>query len=240
VKAKRLPTTPEVFVTDAHKIPLFPLGLVLLPDMLLPLHIFEERYKQMIGECLNADRPFGIVLFDGQSIHAVGCMARITKVIKQYDDGRMDIMTRGEARFVIQELIEDQAFMEAQVTFFDDGPEAENDELKALVENALNLLDKLTDNDTGFEPSGVGGRIQPKRLAYAIAALEGFGPAERQGLLEMTSPFERLQKCVQALSRIVARNRLTREIQQLIRGNGHPPKSILRELEDQTGSKGLH
>jgi Lon protease-like protein len=167
-------------------------------------------------------------------------MARITKVIKQYKDGRMDIMTRGEARFVIQELIEDQAYMEAQVTFFDDGPEAENDELKALVENALNLLDELTDNDTGFEPSGVGGRVQPKQLAYAIAALEGFEPAERQGLLEMTSPFERLQKCVQALSRIVARNRLTREIQQLIRGNGHPPKSILRELEDQTGSKGLH
>ena len=87
-------------MTQTHKIPLFPLGLVMLPDMLLPLHIFEDRYKQMILECTGEDKPFGIVLFDGQSIRSVGCMARITKVIKRYDDGRMDIMTRGSQRFV--------------------------------------------------------------------------------------------------------------------------------------------
>ena len=111
-------------MTERVTIPLFPLGLVLLPDMRLPLHIFEERYKRMISECLAEDRPFGIVLFDGPSIRSVGCMARITEVMKRYDDGRMDIMTRGGERFVIQELIEDQDYMEARVFVFDD---SEND-----------------------------------------------------------------------------------------------------------------
>jgi Lon protease-like protein len=215
-------------------IPLFPLGLVLLPDMRLPLHIFEERYKQMIADCLADHRPFGVVLFDGQAIRSVGCMARIDAVVKRYDDGRMDIMTRGGERFVIQELIEARAYMEAQVFLFDDAEEVSSgDNLAEVVDTAMNLLTDMADVDVGVDPSNPGGRISPKQLSFAIAALEGFSPAERQGLLEMTSPAERLRKCVQALSRIVARNRLTLEIRKMIGGNGHPPRSILRELEDQ-------
>lgn len=215
-----------------HKIPLFPLGLVLLPDMMLPLHIFEERYKEMVSECLANDRPFGIVLFDGESIRSVGCMARITEVLNRYDDGRMDIMTRGGERFVIRELIEDQAYMEARVFFFDDGADPPGEDQADIVDTAVHLLKEIADIDAGSDSSTIGGHIPPKRLSFAIAALEGFAPAERQGFLEMTSPSERLKKCVQALSRIAARNRLTREIQQMIGGNGHPPKSILRDLED--------
>ncbi len=221
-------------MTEPRKIPLFPLGLVLLPGMRLPLHIFEERYKQMIADCLADEKPFGIVLFDGQAIHSVGCMARIDKVIKRYDDGRMDIMTQGAARFVMRELIEDRAYMEARVFFFDDAETVSSDDnLEEVMATALKLLEAAVDIDIGFDPSTSGGRIDPKQLSFTIAALEGFAPAERQGLLEMTSPSERLKKCVQVLSRIVARNRLTREIQKMIGGNGHPPRSILKELEDQ-------
>jgi ATP-dependent Lon protease len=104
--------------------------------------------------------------------------------------------------------------------------------LPEVVETAMNLLKKLADIDIGFHPVNLGDRIHPKKLSYAIAALEGFEPVERQGFLEMTASSERLKKCVQALSRIVERNRLTREIQKMIGGNGHPPKSILREFED--------
>jgi Lon protease-like protein len=202
--------------------------------MRLPLHIFEERYKQMISDCLAEGRPFGIVLFDGQAIHSVGCMARVDKVIARYDDGRMDIMTRGGERFVIQELIEDRAYMEARVFFFDDAESVSSDDnLEEVIETAMNLIKAAADIDIGFDPSTVGARVDPKWFSFTIAALEGFEPAERQGLLEMTSPSERLKKCVQVLSRIVARNRLTQEIQKMIGGNGHPPRSILRELEDQ-------
>ena len=78
------------------KIPLFPLGLVLLPQMPLPLHIFEERYKLMIGECLEKNEEFGIVYFNGTDIQAIGCTASIHKVVKRYNDGRLDILTRGD------------------------------------------------------------------------------------------------------------------------------------------------
>ena len=85
-------------------IPLFPLGLVLLPQMPLPLHIFEERYKLMIGECLEKKKEFGIVYFNGTDIQAIGCTASIQKVLKRYDDGRLDILTQGENRFEIKEM----------------------------------------------------------------------------------------------------------------------------------------
>jgi Lon protease-like protein len=176
----------EVVVRKTHKIPLFPLGLVLLPDMMLPLHIFEERYKEMVSECLANDRPFGIVLFDGESIRSVGCMARITEVLNRYDDGRMDIMTRGGERFVIRELIENQAYMEARVFFFDDGADPPGEDQADIVDTAVHLLKEIADIDAGSDSSTIGGSISPKRLSFAIAALEGFAPAERQGFLEMT------------------------------------------------------
>jgi len=222
-------------MTELVKIPLFPLGVVLLPEMHLPLHIFEERYKEMISECLVEGRPFGIVLFDGGSIRSVGCMAQITKVLKRYDDGRMDIMARGGKRFVIREMLQDRSYMEARVFFFDDAiEEVPARDLERVADTALKLIESSPDLDIGELSSATGETVDPKPLAFAIAAMEGFTPAERQGILEMTSPLERLETCVQSLSRIEARNRLTREIRQLISGNGHPTKSILRELEDQS------
>lgn len=219
-------------MTEGLRIPLFPLGVVLLPAMRLPLHIFEERYKQMISECLAEEKPFGIVFFDGGAVRSVGCMARITEMLKRYDDGRMDIMTRGGERFVIQELMEERAYMEARVIFFDDAAEIPPGDQEAVIAQALKLIQEMGDLDIGFDPTKLGGHIDPHSFSFAIAALEGFTPPERQSFFEMISPSERLRKCVQALSRIVTRNRLTREIRQLIGGNGHPPRSILRQLEE--------
>jgi Lon protease-like protein len=213
-------------MAETIQIPLFPLGVVLLPGMFMPLHIFEERYKQMIGECLATGRPFGIVFFDGRAIRKVGCLARVTEVLERHDDGRMDIMTRGGERFVVREWIEAKAYMEGRVVIFDDGEEDGPEELKAVVESAWALLKEMVDVDAGFDSSAFGDRLQAKQLSFALGALEGFSPAERQDLLEMTSAGERLGKCVQALSRIADRNRLTREIKKMIRGNGHPPRRI--------------
>lgn len=218
-------------MTELHKISLFPLGVVILPNMLLPLHIFEERYKQMMADCLAADVPFGIVLFDGHAIRSVGCLARVTKVLKRYDDGRMDILTQGGKRFVVQRLIEAKAYLEAEVFFFEDTPEIPPDDGQALLDQARALLREIADSDPGIDPADLVTSVPPEQLSFGIAALEGFSPAERQGFLEMTSPAERLRKSVQALAAIVARNRLTREIQLVIGGNGHPPKRILDELE---------
>jgi len=91
-------------------IPLFPLGLVLLPYMELPLHIFEVRYKTMTNQCIEDGQDFGIVFFDGTVIQKIGCTAKIQSVVRRYDDGRMDILTRGKRRFVTKDMDESRPF----------------------------------------------------------------------------------------------------------------------------------
>ena len=111
-------------------IPLFPLEVVLLPEELLPLHIFEERYREMIGECLQAKasglgrQDFGVVSVNGEEISSVGCTAHIVNVTKKYDDGRIDILTVGKRRFEILLTNEEKSYLRASVELFDDeGPD---------------------------------------------------------------------------------------------------------------------
>ena len=216
------------------RIPLFPLGLVLLPGMSLPLHIFEERYKMMIAECLADDRMFGIVLFDGQHVHSAGCTARVIEVLKKYEDGRMDIMTRGEQRFVVRELLEEKAYMEARVRFFDDEEEQPPaGDMSRLMISARKLLQDLSKDGFLPETADLPTLSDPAALSFTIASLEGFTYEERQQILEMTSCRQRLSKCVEALSKILKRFQLTRKIEKIIGGNGKPPNSVLQQLTDK-------
>jgi Lon protease-like protein len=216
------------------RIPLFPLGLVLLPGMLLPLHIFEERYKRMISECLDGNMPFGIVWFDGQSIRPVGCTARIIRVLHRYEDGRMDILTRGEKRFYTEGMVEEKPYMEADVLFIEDAQSAPDSE---MFSRARTLLAKLQQTGYRTEEIEASDLADPRRLSFAVPAIEGFTHAERQLFLEMTSSAERLQKSVEVLARIVERVQVTQQIQKIIGGNGHPPRDALQRLAagDESG-----
>ena len=207
--------------TDTNRIPLFPLGVVVLPQMILPLHIFEERYKEMIGECIAADTAFGIVFFDGQSIRSVGCTTRVSEVTRHYPDGRMDILTRGEQRFVIHEIIEEKSYMEARVRFVADSPDPADPAMTNTVAEAHRLLKQIAEVTPLPDLEALLTLEDPPALSFAIAALEGFTPAERQHFLEMTSGRERLQKSVPALAHLLERYRVNREIKRLIGGNGH-------------------
>src|ERR1700761_1538306 len=102
------------------KIPLFPLDVVLFPGASLPLHIFEERYKEMIGLCLADESSFGVVRAQQDGLAVVGCTGRILRVLQEYEDGRLDILCRGETRFEIAALEDSRSFLEAEVEFFDD------------------------------------------------------------------------------------------------------------------------
>lgn len=102
------------------RIPLFPLDIVLFPETMLPLHIFEERYREMIGECLTEDKGFGVVRADGDQMAIVGCVAKIVRVLERYGDGRLDILCRGAERFEIEGLDESRKFLQADVDFFSD------------------------------------------------------------------------------------------------------------------------
>lgn len=209
------------------RIPLFPLGVVLLPEVLLPLHIFEERYKTMIGECLDQDREFGVIYYNGSEMQSRGCTARIIRVLERYPDGRMDILTRGEHRFEVVDLHENRPFLEGSVGFFDDDEESPSKEMDALAREGIELMMEIeevaAERQIAYE---LGEHIDLKEASYLIASSEGFTTDEKQEFLEMTSTRDRLEKGVRSLRKVLERARLTKDIKRIIGGNGDVYKLV--------------
>ena len=219
---------------DIVTIPLFPLGIVILPGMELPLHIFEERYKLMISECLAEDRSFGIIFFDGQHMRSTGCTARVIEVTQRYADGRMDILTRGERRFVVLKIFRDKPYFEAHANYLEDLDEPDADSLGSFIDSLRGLLGELYNLSRSSIDVDTLASSDPLELSFAIASLQAFTPVERQVFLEMTSTAERIEKGIRSLTSLVERTRLTQQIHDIIGGNGNPPK----ELIDLMGSEG--
>ncbi len=206
-------------------IPLFPLGLVLLPRMPLPLHIFEERYKLMIGECLERHAAFGIVFFNGSDIQTIGCTANILKVLKRYRDGRLDILTRGVDRFVIKAIYDHKPYLEGRVIFFEDEPQADDrGKCTRLAGDAMTLLEQFSAAAGRQNEYGLSEELDTASMSFLIAGCEGFSMEEKQRFLEMTSTYKRLEKCVAALEKIIERTRITDQIRKIIGGNGDMAK----------------
>src|ERR1700676_326527 len=126
-------------------LPLFPLQVVLLPEAELPLHIFEDRYKEMIAEVRRDKIEFGVVLANEKGIVNTGCTAVIERVLHEYPDGRMDILTVGRRRFEIERINDERAFLRGEVDYFDDDDEgAPESEFRARAIAGYNELRALT------------------------------------------------------------------------------------------------
>ena len=211
-------TTSEM--TGHQIISLFPLGVVLLPHMEMPLHIFEERYKVMINECLEQNREFGVVNYDGTNIRSIGCTAEIRGVVKEYEDGRMDIMTHGKTRFVIKDMDQSLIYMQAKVLFFEDEREMVSDDDATLAGEIIHLLkdlDRISETRRDYNALA---NLDLKRLSFLIPSTEGFTPEERQQFLEITSPSRRLTKCKAILKTVIQRMKINLKIIKFIGGNG--------------------
>jgi Lon protease-like protein len=115
-------------------LPIFPLELVLLPGVPLPLHIFEPRYKEMIAECLEQKKPFGVVRASSDGVADIGCTAEIMSTTRKYDDGRMDILTRGVDRFEVIQVNEDRSFLQAEISVVQDEDEDKDEPDKPAVQ----------------------------------------------------------------------------------------------------------
>jgi Lon protease-like protein len=130
------------------KIPLFPLDMVLFPGAALPLHIFEDRYKEMVAGCIEREEPFGVVRAKSDGLAVIGCMARIVAVLKQYPDGRMDILCEGGERFEIEALDNSRAYLQAEVDAFeDDGPEATRVERERCLGLHFEMMELAADEN---------------------------------------------------------------------------------------------
>lgn len=200
-------------------LPLFPLQVVVFPRTQLPLHIFEERYKEMVGEAIRNQSEFGIVLAKEDGILNAGCTVMVDKLVKTHPDGRMDIITRGIRRFEIVMLDQEKSYLRGEVAYFDDdepGPASDEVQTEALrlyrswieieTRNPTNEA-VLTDAQLSFQ------------LAQGIEDLDFL-----HFLLRTRSEPLRLKKLTEFLSDYVPRQRQTANMKRLAPLNGHGVK----------------
>ncbi len=199
------------------EIGLFPLGVVLLPTERLPLHIFEERYRELIGECLQADREFGLVFADDDGMRAAGTRAEVVEVLERFPDGRLNIMVEGKDRFRIVEVTSGRPFDTAIIEDLSDEDEKDapvQDDLAECLRAYRRLAEAAGAQPDDFDP-GAGS------VAFQIAAVIDFTPELKQELLELRSEGERLAKLSGLLDRAVDAVLLQRTARERAAGNGH-------------------
>jgi Lon protease-like protein len=174
-------------VSTVTDFPLFPLALVVLPGEAMPLHIFEDRYKTMIGECLANDSEFGIVWLADDGLHEIGCACRIEEVLETHADGRLNLLTRGTKPFRVVERQSHLPYPAAVVEFLVDTGERTDD---VLLAHAHGVYAELVHKATDKRPD----QAQLKALtAYAMAGTVDFGLEAKQGLLDLRSENARLR-----------------------------------------------
>lgn len=196
--------------------PLFPLGLVLYPGEQTPLHIFEPRYKEMVGRCMEQDEPFGIVLFEEDEMADVGCTARIVRIVEQYEDGRMDIVVEGEQRFRILDLYENESYLTVDGETIDEPEETPQRNLQQrLITQHMRLLELA------------GRTVRPSlyqdvdTLSYVIAPNAGLSSEQKQDVLEILTENKRVAYLVDHLEALIPRVRKMEDLRRRIQSNGH-------------------
>jgi Lon protease-like protein len=199
---------------EIERFPLFPLGLVLLPGELVPLHIFEERYKQMIGECLDEEREFGILWLAEDELKEVGCAARVTRVLERFEDGRLNILAEGTTPFRMERRIGDMAYPAGDVVLLDDEPDVDDAALERARTTYADLVEEVTD-----------ARPEAETLAgldaYGMAATVDINPAAKQALLELRSEPARLEQLDGLFAEALHRIRTAARVAEQASGNGH-------------------
>jgi len=213
------------------ELPIFPLPLVMFPHVIVPLHIFEERYRLMINGCIEASEAFGIVFIptgseEGETtIRRVGVSAKVVQ-FDRLDDGRLNIMAAGEKRFHVRRFMGNAPFWKAEVEFFDDDPES-GDELQETYDETVRLYreaSQLAASIRGVELNEIRISESPELLSYMVSYVLGVEPEPKQELLEMKSTTGRLkaltvhlEDAVQRLKGQIARDKISEKV----KGNGH-------------------
>ena len=200
-----------------NRIPLFPLDVVLMPGAELPLHIFEPRYKLMIGRCLTEKLEFGMILASNQSVAATGCTAEILRKIKDYPDGRMDIFTVGRAVFHLEELIEEKEYYEGRVEYVEDTPVALDLEQEAQLLQLFQKCHTLLFSSPWTNPEDK----DPLTMAYRMAALLPMELEKRQAMLETRSEHDRREQVLRWTERFLPKLIAQQRTRERAGGNGH-------------------
>ena len=196
-----------------ERFPLFPLGIVLLPTEIVPLHIFEERYKLMIGECVEAESDFGIVWLADDGLKEIGCTARVAEVLERLPDGRMNILAQGGRPFRLLRKIDDMPYPAGDVEMLEDLDEGDEALAGEAREAYADLVERVTDNRPGVdELDGL--------TAYGMAATIELAAAPKQALLEERSEDRRLKTVGDLFATALRRIDSAEEAQERAKSNG--------------------
>jgi Lon protease-like protein len=196
-----------------ERFPLFPLGIVLLPTEVVPLHIFEERYKLMIGECIDGETEFGIVWLSDDGLRDVGCTARVSQVLDRLEDGRLNILVTGGRPFRLLRRIEDLPYPAGDIEMLAVDDEAEPELGLHARERYADLVEQVTDErptDDDLEDLD----------AYGMAATIEFDAAAKQELLELSSEEARLRRVTELFETTVKRIEERERAGELAKSNG--------------------
>jgi Lon protease-like protein len=197
------------------EIGLFPLELVLLPGERVPLHIFEDRYRELIGGCLADGGEFGLILEDADGLREVGTSTAVTDLVHTFDDGRMNVLVEGRDRFRVLELTEGSSYRTAEVEPLedDDDPPA-----AAEAERAVAAFSRLVEV-AGAEDVDLPAAADIP-LSFQLAARVDFGPVLKQDLLELRSERGRLDRLVELLRQAADALARERDVRERAAGNG--------------------
>ena len=193
---------------------LFPLGIVLLPTEQLPLHIFEERYKELIGECLDQNGEFGLVYADDDGLRDLGTRARVVEVLTRFEDGRLNILVEGGERFRLTELTDGRSFNTGLVA-----PIADDDDPAdpVAVDEALRLFGLLRElTDSEVDPPD----RDDRQLSFALAGKVELPADDKLGLLGATSERLRMELVQELLATAVLTAQRVRRAAERASSNG--------------------
>ncbi len=217
-------------------LPLFPLPIVLLPNEVLPLHIFEDRYRQMLTDIAADQNMFGLAYFEPEGAYVerpatgtVGCVAEV-KETETFPDGRSNILTVGIVRFRINEYIESRdPYFVGDVEYFDDEP-SDPEQIDPIADEVFQLFERIA--RAAFKIGGSRGRFpeihktDPESLSFLITAAFNFENERKYRLLEMTSTLQRLTELKEVLEHSVQQMEDSADLQLVSRSNGHSKKKI--------------
>ncbi|MFY9791296.1 MAG: LON peptidase substrate-binding domain-containing protein [Candidatus Sulfotelmatobacter sp.] len=196
-------------------IPLFPLDVVLLPSTPLPLHIFEPRYKEMIAECLAKNRIFGVVRALDQGLAEVGCTAEIITVVKEYPDGRLDLVAEGRNRFEIVAVNQDRTFLQGEVLMIEDEPGAPPQEDAARAAQLHSELLAIAGAKQDLSAA------DPASLSFYIAGSLPLDLDFKQKLLSLRSEADRISILITYLETLIPNLHRAARAREKAGGNGH-------------------
>ena len=206
-------------------IPLFPLAVVVFPDQTLPLHIFESRYRELIVDCRAAEAvggllPFGISFGRDVTVEReVGCTVVVEKVLTEYEDGRLDIITTGRDRYRLVEVFAEKSYLTAAVEFFEDEEEVANALLLERVREEYGRLSLLIEAESGMQLED-----PTPEHSFRLALSAGLPPEVRQELLEMRSENLRLQRIEAHFETLIPELEVLHEKERRVRSNGRTKK----------------